>query len=1244
MFLILILALKEMLMKKSVLFILCLALLACLMAFSAFASEVTSSPILECGHEVEAITYGDFTQTGTASCKEGCLLTVDAIFEHLGYAGTAYISNGTVEITCAYSVNRECLALYRAVNGEDALQYGIVAASRNNCDGKAPLNSDSTVPADIAKYVERRSFDGREIYATADAKLWNISINRHEADCYLSMYIYDGEKTVYVTENGCADMPDIISYDDLIEFDVIDADKSCNADTELNIGELFAPKDSAIYGESEITVTVTDPIGNEQVQNVTIDTLKDISLTFEKTGTYTVKVLHHSHCAESIATVKVSPIDKLNVKFTNTNKYLYRVGNQNSVTLGSLFSKIEGTVIDSSSVTVLVEALTGSADFTYTQNTSDWTKSTVKFTGTGTVRITVSCMGGNDTVLNLEVINATNVTAYSELKNQPSVLLDNITMSSGGSYYLSGATLYGNGFTFDISQGAYTGTGAISNNYIIQISNANLDNIQIVGAVYTEYGAQAKDNYNRPAVLSIGSCTIKNSYISNCAAPVRIRDGALEIVNTTLKGGNFANLDIRGGSIVLEDVTTINQSPDNDPAADGTSVVGLGIVIYYENVQDATTITIKGSLTQYNHISDNDQFSNAYAQQLVNDMLGSTHSDLQLEKDGITWANAGIVIMLPDMSDNVIGADSLGYIGKDVTFASRDGYVYTTIPTEQSIAASSPVYTPTKQGEIAPAYSFDYTDKNYVAKADGSNDYCYEENGTVYISMDQGDSFSWDTSILTVTKDSQSLTYTVTMNGVDYTGKKIVFNTSGNYEITYTYTDSYNYGYDGISTHSKTYQKTVFINVSVIKPSTQHAEFTFGSEGTGATSVTIGNNTYVMPNVSGTSSTVGSITVGGATVYYQIVDAYTSDGATAHSAANSWYMCYPVFKNVITITDYENGGSGAKVVYGSSTTVLPSGLSLSAYSNYVNGGTAPSGSVGFTEGGADKAFKYQASSSASSTPKTLGGTLIYASPTLSNNARNELFLLVQYKYQDNAGATYYYYVGYHMPQTTVKNVCVTPDTLVTLADGTQKRIDQVTYADQLLVWDFFNGTYAYAPSSIIFNHGYDTYEVLALNFDDGTTVKVINNHGFFDVSSNRFVIIDKENVESYLGNSFVKVSGDTYGSVKLSSYSITEEYTGSYSIQTAQHNNFIVEGMFSITMPEYDGWFDYFEIGSGMKYDREKMEADIEKYGLYTYDDLKEYVTYEQFIAFSGPYLKVLVGRGVVTFDDILALIEKYVP
>ena len=44
--------------------------------------------------------------------------------------------------------------------------------------------------------------------------------------------------------------------------------------------------------------------------------------------------------------------------------------------------------------------------------------------------------------------------------------------------------------------------------------------------------------------------------------------------------------------------------------------------------------------------------------------------------------------------------------------------------------------------------------------------------------------------------------------------------------------------------------------------------------------------------------------------------------------------------------------------------------------------------------------------------------------------------------------------------------CVTPETLVTLADGTQKRIDQVTYNDQLLVWDFNTGEYVSKPAVV----------------------------------------------------------------------------------------------------------------------------------------------------------------------------------
>ena len=226
--------------------------------------------------------------------------------------------------------------------------------------------------------------------------------------------------------------------------------------------------------------------------------------------------------------------------------------------------------------------------------------------------------------------------------------------------------------------------------------------------------------------------------------------------------------------------------------------------------------------------------------------------------------------------------------------------------------------------------------------------------------------------------------------------------------------------------------------------------------------------------------------------------------------------------------------------------------------------------------------------------------------------------------------------------------CFAEGTLITLADGTQKRIEDITYADELLAWDFHTGTYTTTVPSLIESHEADEFRVINLKFADGTVARVIVDHGFFNVEENNFVFIDEQNVDSYVGQNFVKVGANgTYESVELVGYEITVEQVRYYSIQTAIYNNCIAENMFTLPAPpemlDNDEWFNYFEIGEGMKYDEEKMQADIAKYGLYTYEDFAEYVTYEQFIAFNGPYLKVLVGRGVLTFEQILELIATYV-
>ena len=176
------------------------------------------------------------------------------------------------------------------------------------------------------------------------------------------------------------------------------------------------------------------------------------------------------------------------------------------------------------------------------------------------------------------------------------------------------------------------------------------------------------------------------------------------------------------------------------------------------------------------------------------------------------------------------------------------------------------------------------------------------------------------------------------------------------------------------------------------------------------------------------------------------------------------------------------------------------------------------------------------------------------------------------------------------------------------------------------------------------NHGYDTYKVVSLTFDDGTVVNTINGHGFFDKDTNEFVILSENNVEAYIGHAFAKE--DVNKTTKLVSYSVREEYTESWSILTAGHYNCIMEGMLTITPAEVDGSTKYlmpFELGADMKYDVEAMQEDIEMYGLYTYEDFAEYVTYEQFVAFNGPYLKVLVGKGIVTYEQIIDLISMYV-
>ncbi|MBE7024095.1 MAG: hypothetical protein E7412_06510 [Ruminococcaceae bacterium] len=942
------------------------------------------------------------------------------------------------------------------------------------------------------------------------------------------------------------------------------------------------------------------------------------------------------------------PADKFDIKFENTDKYLYRVGNANTVALGSLFEAKDGAEIGN--VKVTIKNLVDNSEILdrYAENASDWKSSTLDFSGiTGPVEVTVDDDGYTNAVsLQLEVVDATNVTAYSGLKNQTSVLLNDITMSSNGTYYLSGATLYGNGFTFDVTSGAYSGTSNVSENYVILLKNAHLDNVEITGSVYTQYGATADKAYSRATVLSTGDNTITNSYISNCASPVRVNGGSIEIINTTLKGGNLANLDIRNGQIILDNVTTINQVNGNDLAADGTVVIGLGVVVYYENVLDTTTIEVRNGITQYNCLSKSQadtHITDSKIKQFTSGMFGSSLSDVQYtDSTGDVWVNSGILSMTDEVGASNISEVS-GYASASPTIVGKTGFLRTKIPDASSIVESVPGYMSTGQYAIAPTVVFEYPTeagkKNYIAKTDSSNKYCIYDNGVVQTSFDVGDSVTFDTSILTATKYGQTLPCTVKLDGTDCTGQTVTFNESGSHKLEYKYTDGNNYTIDengNVTTYEMTYTKTVHIRASAVAPTAKNAEFAFGNNG--SKKVTIGTTTYVMPNVSATSSTVGSMTVDGEVVYYPIVDAYTASGKTQVSSLSSTTMLYPVFKNVVTITDYADGGTGAAVTYGASTTTKPSGFVLG--NCYAEVTSLPASSSALSV--AEKLFRCYTSNTGSSEPVTKNNVLVFQSPSF-NKERNAHYYFVRYLYTDNVGQTYNYFVCYNVPQITASSICVTGDTLVTLADGNTKRIDKLSYEDVLLTWDFEEGAYASAPASVIVNYDEQEYPVTTLMFDDLSELNVVGEHGLFDKTLNKFVFIDQNNVAEYVGHYFVK-SGETQNVelINLVDFECSFKTIKCYSLRTSIYDNCFTNGVLTVTPQHIDNYYDIFKINDDMKYDAESVALVINEYGLYTYEEFSEYISEDVFTSLNIAYLKIMVGKGWLTYDEIIGFLRKY--
>ena len=124
---------------------------------------------------------------------------------------------------------------------------------------------------------------------------------------------------------------------------------------------------------------------------------------------------------------------------------------------------------------------------------------------------------------------------------------------------------------------------------------------------------------------------------------------------------------------------------------------------------------------------------------------------------------------------------------------------------------------------------------------------------------------------------------------------------------------------------------------------------------------------------------------------------------------------------------------------------------------------------------------------------SIPGTVSLTFTTGLNSTQFTVFAYVT----SNAGT---YYSG---SATGTSGICLLAGTQIALGDGTRKAIEDITYTDKMLSWDFDRGCYA-ETTAVWIKRGETGSQYNLLTFSDGTTLRTFDQHRIFNKQAGAF--------------------------------------------------------------------------------------------------------------------------------------------
>lgn len=169
---------------------------------------------------------------------------------------------------------------------------------------------------------------------------------------------------------------------------------------------------------------------------------------------------------------------------------------------------------------------------------------------------------------------------------------------------------------------------------------------------------------------------------------------------------------------------------------------------------------------------------------------------------------------------------------------------------------------------------------------------------------------------------------------------------------------------------------------------------------------------------------------------------------------------------------------------------------------------------------------------------------------------------------------------------TVTVSCLLKGTKILLADGTSKKIENLTYDDVLKVWDFDEGQLGSAKVCWLTRPGLKSNHYYQLTFDNGTVLKttgINSNHRIFSVDQSKFTNVS----DAKVGDKVFSIDG----TLTITDVQYIEEECEYYNVMTSGKINCFANGI--LTSDRYGNLYPI----QGMKYVKDDRE--IKPYSLY---------------------------------------------